>query len=278
MTLSERNSFFRITIVFCAVSAILAFAVSFLVLPIYKMQVMEEAVFRPAGFFQVFISRFLEVNYFAVHASVIMAVFFSITGIILIYSFFEQTSVPEILYIAFFIVSFSFETIRFILPLHLIYDIPSLYLLIASHVLLFTRYFGIFSLFAASVCAAGLEVQKTRNIIIVIFIAALVITFSVPIDTQRWDTSLNMVNSDVPMFRLVETVTFLITVLSFFVAVNIHSSKDYANIGIGVMFVLIGRNLLLSADNWVCPVPGILLLSFGIWVVCSKLHKIHLWL
>ena len=276
MTLSERNAFFKAGIALCAVFTLLIIAASFVVVPVYPT--MEENTRRPAGVFQVFISRFLKVDYLAVHSSVAMAVLFSIAGIILIYSFFEQTSAAEILYIAFFTVSLSFEAIRLIMPLSLIYAIPSFYILIALRVLLFARYFGIFSLFTASVFAAGLEVQNNRNIILIIFIAALVITFSVPIDTQNWDTSLNMVNGYISMFRLIEAAAFITTVISFFIAVNVRGSKDYAYIGFGVMLALIGRNLLLGADNWVCPVPGILLLSIGTWFVCSKLHKIHLWL
>jgi len=276
MTLSERNTFFKVGIAFCAVSVFLFVAASFLAVPVY--QTMEENTRRPSDFIHFVISRLLNVNYISVHSSIAAAVLFSIVGLILIYSFFEQTSAPEILYIVIFTMSFSFETIRVLLPLHLIFDIPSLYMLIATRVLLFARYFSIFSLFAASVCAAGLEVQKTGNVIIIIFIAVLVIVFSVPIDTQNWDTSLNMIKGNTYMFRLIEAVVFLITVISFFVAANIRGSKDYANIGIGVMLALIGRGLLLNADNWVTPVPGILLLSVGIWFVCSKLHKIHLWL
>jgi len=276
MTLSERNTFFKAGIAFCVVSVLLLVAASFLVVPVY--QTMEENTRRPSDLIHVIISRFLNVNYIAVHSSVAAAVLFSIIGLILIYSFFEQTPAPEILYIVIFTLSFSFETIRVLLPLHLIFDIPSFYMLMATRVLLFARYFSIFSLFAASVCAAGLEVQKTGNIIIIIFIAVLVIVFSVPIDTQNWDTSLNMIKGNTYMFRLIEVVAFFITVISFFVAANVRGSKDYAYIGIGVMLALLGRGLLLSADNWVTPVLGILLLSAGLWFVCSKLHKIHLWL
>jgi len=41
---------------------------------------------------------------------------------------------------------------------------------------------------------------------------------------------------------------------------------------------LSGRTLLLSADNWTSPAAGILLLSAGTWFICSRLHKINLWL
>jgi len=276
MTLSERNAFFRVKIVFCALSALMILVASFIVVPVYST--MQENTRRPADFMQVFLSRFLNANYLAVHSSIIMVVLFSFVGIILIYSFFEQTSAPEILYIAFFTVSFAFEPIRLVFPLGVIYDIPSFYLLAASRVLIFARYFGLFSLFTASVCAAGLEVQKFRNILMIIFFASLVITFGAPIDTQVWDTGLNVIRGYTFMFTMIEIVIFVTTVAGFFVAVNVRSSKEYTYIGIGVALALIGRGLLLRTDNWACPVPGIFLLSFGTWLICSKLHKIHLWL
>ena len=220
----------------------------------------------------------MSASYYAVHASLIMSVVFSLFAVILIHSFFERTSAPEILYIAIFAISFAFEAIRLILPLQSIFNFPSFYVRAASRILLFARFFSIFSLFAAGLCAAGLDVQKTRNVIFVIIIASLVITMGVPIDVLNWDTSLNMVNGYASMFRMIGLVAFLTTMISFFIAAKIRGSKEYNYVALGVLLALIGRNILLNTDNWICPVLGILLLSFGTWFLCSKLHKIHLWL
>jgi hypothetical protein len=274
MTLSGRNAFFRVGIVFCAVSTLLILIASFFLMPDYPS--MNENARRPSGFLQSILGNFLDVNYIAVHISLVMVVLFSLAGIIMILSFFEQTSAPEILYIAFFTVSFAFETIRIILPLQSIYDIPSFYTLLASRVLLFARFFGIFSLFAAGICAAGLEVQMTRNVILVIIVAALVL-IGVPIDAQSWDTSLNVIYGFNSMVGLIEIIVFLTTIVSFLIAVNVRGSREYAYIGIGIMIALVGRYLLLYFDNWAGPIPGILMLSFGTWFACSKLHKIYLW-
>jgi hypothetical protein len=277
MTLRDRNVFFKAGIVISALCTILVLLSCFSILPAYSM--MEENNHRPPEIIQVFISRFLKVNYIAVHASLVMAVLFSFVALILIHYYFEQTQVPEIIYIAFFTVSFSFEIFRLIVPLqNFVSHIPSLYLLIASRILLFSRYFGIFSLFEASVCAAGFSEDKSRNIIMIIVIAALIITLGVPIDTQIWDTSLNMVNGFTSMFRLIEAVMLITTVASFFIAVNVRGSKEYAFIGLGALLALVGRNILLGTDNWASPISGILMLSLGIWFICSKLHKLHLWL
>jgi hypothetical protein len=259
MTLSERNIFFKAGIILCAVMALLMTAVSFFLIPVYPSMTASN-------------------NYYAVHASLIMIVLFSLAGMILIFIFFERTSAPEILYISFFAVSMSFEIIRLVLPLHFIQEFPSFYLLCAWKVLLFARYFGIFSLFTAGICAAGLEVQTTRNIILFLTISVLAVTLGVPIDTQDWNASLNMVTGYSSIFKLIEAVAFIVTAVSFVVAVKVRGSKEYAYVGIGVVIALTGRGILLGSENWVSPIIGILLLSFGTWFICSKLHKIHLWL
>jgi hypothetical protein len=276
MTLSERNVFFKAGIAFCCIITLLTIAASFLTIPVYSG--MEETNRRPLYLFQAISGSFLESSYFAVHASLVMAILFSLAGMLFIHFFFERTSAPEILYISLFTLSFSFEIIRLILPLHLINTFPLLYLLGASRILLFARYFGLFSLFVASVCAAGLDVQKTRYIILILIIAVLLITFGVPIDTQVWDTGFNMITGYPFLFKMIEVVVFITTILTFFVAAKIRDLNEYANVGIGAMLALIGRNILIGTDNWAGTVFGIVLLSFGTWFLCSKLHKIHLWL
>ena len=276
MTLYERNTFFKLGILFCSLCTLLLVFASFLTIPSY--QNIDENFHRPNGIFQGITGFFMENDYYAVHSSLILSVLFSFIGIILIFYFFERTSAPEILYIAFFTISLSFEVIRLILPMHFIYNFPSVYVRIAFKILFFARYFGIFSLFAASICAAGLDVQKTRNVIFAIFIAVLLIIFGVPIDVLSWDTSLNMVNGFSSTFKMIELTVYLTAMISFFIAAKTRDSKEYIYVAIGMILALFGRNILLNTDNWISPVFGILLLSFGTLFLCSKLHRIHLWL
>ena len=277
MTLYERNTFFKVGIVFCIIFTILTAAASYLIIPVYS-SIMEENISRPAHIMQRITGKFLESNYFAVHTSLVFAVLFSLVGMILLHYFYERTSTPEILYVSFFIFSFSFEIIRLIVPMNLIYHYPVFYLLSAAKILHFTRYFGIFALFTAGVCAAGLEAQKTRNIVLILLVVVLLVVLGIPIDTQTWDTSFKMVNGYKSLLTMMEVVVFITTSVSFLAAAKIRDSKDYIYVGIGVVLALSGRNVLLGTDNWAGPALGILLLSFGTWIICSKLHKIHLWL
>ncbi|WP_461246779.1 hypothetical protein [Treponema sp. R6D11] len=277
MTLSERNTFFKIGIALSSICTLFVAAASFLIIPVFP-EIMGEYTRRPDNIFQLLTGFFMRNNYYAVYVSLAAVVLYSLISIIFIHFFFERTSSPEILYIAIFTLSFALEAVRFILPLQQIFYFSLFYVGLATRLLLFARYFSIFSLFSAGLCAAGLEVQKTRNVIFVLIIAAMVITIGVPIDNSNWDTSLNIVNSYNTMFTLVSAAAFITTMISFFIAAKIHDTREYSSIAVGVMLALAGRGFVVNVDNWIGLIPGIILLSIGTIILCSKLHKIHLWL
>jgi len=276
MTLSERNSFFKTGIFFCALVILLVSAASFFTIPVYSE--IEENDMRPDYLFGVISGLILANNYFAVHAALILAALYSFIGLMLIYSFFERTPTPEILYIAIFTISLSFESLRLFLPLHWVFNFPSFYLRIIARILLFARFFGIFSLFTAGLCAAGMDVQKTRNAIFIIVIAALVIVLSVPVDVHSWDTGFNLTSGNSVLFRMIELLAAVTTMASFLIAAKIRGAKEYIYAAIGIILSFLGRNFLLGTDNWIGAGMGIALLSFGTYYLCSKVHKIHLWL
>jgi hypothetical protein len=238
----------------------------------------SEIARRSEGIFYALAGKFFDANLLATHCCIVALVLFSFLSMIFIYQFFEKTQSPEILYVGIFAASFSIEALRLILPLGWVYEIPSLYLLVASRLILFGRYFGIFSLFTASVYAVSFGGQKQRNTIMPITITTLLIALGIPIDTQIWDSSLTLIHGYTPMFRLIEAGTFLITTISFFIAAWLRSSREFIFIGTGSVLVFLGRNILLSADAWVGLPSGLLFLAVGIWLICTKLHKIYLWL
>jgi len=276
MTLSDRNSFFKVGIFFCAVIILLILAASFLIVSSYPE--IEENSRRPNDFFRIITGWILGNSYYAVHAALSLAAIFSFIVMIIIHSFFERTPAPEILYIAFFTISLSLEAFRLFLPLNFIFLFPSFYLRITARVLLFARFFGLFSLFTAGLCAAGLNVQKYRNAIFIIIIAVLAVTLGVPIDVHTWDTGFNFLSGYPTTFKMIEILVFITTVASFLIAAKTRDSKDYVYVAVGVVFALIGRSILLGTDNWIGVAAGITLLIVGIWFLCTKVHKIHLWL
>ena len=276
MTLSSRNNCFKAGIIYCVLSVLFIIAASFAALPVYSSFDME-AIRRSAGIFQGLTSRFFPPSFYAVHISISALALFSLCAQCLIFYYFEKTQVPEILFIALFIMSFAFESVRLILPLQQIYASPAFYVLIASRILLFGRYFGLFSFLAASLYAVGLEIQKQQNIIFIAAITSLAIALGTPIDAFSWNTNFNAISGYASVLGMLNAGAALITITSFLIAAYVRGSRDYVFIGIGALLAFAGRSIILNADSW-AALPGFFLLFWGLWLICKYLHKEYLWL
>ena len=277
MTLSERNDVFKGGIVISLICLLICIAASIKVIPVYP-SMEQEVIARSRGIFHTLAEKLFNAQFLAVNCCIMVSVLFSFLSIFLIYFSFEKTQSPEILFIAFFAASFAPETLRLIIPLGHIYDIPSLYYLMVSRVILFCRCFGIFSLFAASMYAVGFGAQRQRNVIMVIVVIALFIALGVPVDNQTWDAGLNMISGYNKMFFLIEIGTFIFTTISFFIVAWSRGSREFVYIGTGAVLVFFGRNILLGADTWAGPAAGTVSLVLGTWLICKNLHKVYLWL
>lgn len=276
MTLSARNNIFRGGIILSSLCLALCFIASVKAIPAYALMETEAVLRR--GLSQVFFGKLFEARLLAVHCCILALGLYSFLSIVATYFYFEKTQSPEVLFVVFFAASFSPEMLRLVIPLGQLYNIPSLYMLMASRVILFARHFGIFSLFVASVFAAGYQTQRQRDVIMFTIVTALIMAIGVPIDTQTWDSSFNMINGYASMFRLVEVGTFLITAFSFFVAAWSRRSREYIFIGAGSVLAFLGRTILLSADTWASLPVAMVFLIAGTWLLCVNLHKIYLWL
>jgi hypothetical protein len=277
MTLSNRNFFFKAGILIASATLVGIGAVSRIALPLYPALI-PRAVLRSQGIIQALAGHFLSPAPYVPFITIVTAVAYSLITMILIYYFFEKTQAPEILFVAFFTLSFSFESVRLIVPLGSAWELPGVYLLAAYRVLIFGRYFGLFSLFVAGVCASGLEIREPRNIVLLILGITLIVALGMPIDGLSWDSALCLINGYASMFRLVETGIILITIDSFLVSAYIRGAREYVFIGIGTLLVSVGRNLLLTADTWATPLPGLAILIAGTWFICNQLHRVYLWL
>ena len=276
MTLSARNNILIGGIVFCSISVLFIITASFDAVPVFSSINIED-LRRSTGIFQDLTGRLLGPNFYAVYISIIFLTLFSLASIGVIYHYFEKTKVSEMLYVILFILSAACESARLILPLQQVYKIPFLYPLIASRILLFSRYFGFFSLFTASVFASGFETQKARYPILIIAVTSLIIALGTPVDTFTWSTNFNTINGNVSMFRLLDTGILIVTLAGFLVSAYTRGSKEYVFISVGTFLAVMGRNILFTTDSWAC-LAGMILLSLGTWLICSRLHKVYLWL
>lgn len=277
MTLSARNKFFKGGIILAGLSLGLVAAGGYFAFPAYPAAA-ESASMRSEGAIQAFAAGFAKPSAYVPFWTMAAAAAYSLISIIFINYFFEKTQSPEIIFLGFFVISLSFELARMAIPLKIAFSLPSMYLIAACRVLLFGRYFGLFSLFAASLYAAGLDAQKQQSALFSMIMASLLIALNAPVDGLVWDSSLKTLNGYGPMLAMVELGVLAAGIITFFISAYTRGSKTYSSIGLGAFFVFAGRNLLVKSDTWITPIPGILLLGAGTWFICSRLHKEYLWL
>ena len=277
MTLAARNVFFRGGMLFAALSLCLIAAGAYFAFPAYPEAAASAAV-RSRGIIQALIKNLADSSAYVPFCTMLGAAAYSLISIILIYYFFEKTQSPEILFFGFFVISLSFEFARVIIPLGKVFPFPAIYLMTGSRFLIFGRYFGLFSLFAASVYAAGYNAQKQQSAFFILILASLVIALNVPIDNLAWDSALMPLNGYSTMFAIVEAGILAVTILTFLISAYTRGSRTYIFIGLGTFMVFIGRNIFLNSDTWITPIPGLLLLAIGTWFVSSRLHREYLWI
>ena len=277
MTLTVRNNCFKGGIILAALSLFSVAAAGYFTFSFFP-DIAASAALRPLGLLQSYVHDLTEVSAYVPFWTMLGAAVYSLVGIVIIYFFFEKTQAPEILFLSFFTISLSFEFARILIPLTGILTFPPLYTIVAFRALLFGRYFGLFSLFAASVYAAGLDAQKQQSVFSLSVLAALLIAANVPVDSLIWDSTFVFAMGYNSMLTMVEIGLMAVTIVTFFVSAYIRESNSYIFIGIGVLMAYLGRRFLIFSDNWITPLPAILLLSLGTWLACSRIHKIYLWL
>ena len=276
MTLSVRNNFLKVGILLAALSLCFAAAGGYFAFSSFP-QATVSAALRSRGIVQTLTAESFTPFAYVPFFTILGAVSYSFVSIILIYYFFEKTQSPEIFFFALFVISLSVEAARILLPLKAVFPFPVMYLLSASRVLLFSRYFGLFSLFAASVHAAGLDIQKQQTVFLMLVLSALVITLPIPIDILVWDSSLLLWNGYDFMLRMTGVGILVITLITYFISAYTRGSRNYIATGIGSFLALAGRNILVSSDTWETSIPAFLVLIAGTWLVCSRLRREYLW-
>ena len=276
MTLSVRNNFFRGGICISVLSLVLICLGGYLSYSGFS-EAASSAILRSGGVIQNLITRSIPPSDMVPFIVMVFSAVYSLVSIFLIFFNFEKTQAPEILFIAFFVLSLSFEITRIMLPLQLIHSFPVLYVTFSARILLFARYFGIFSLFAAGVYAAGLDIQNQLNAFFLMVLASLVIAVNIPVNALVWDSSFKMMNGYGSMLSMVEIGVIIITIITFFISAYTRGANTFVLVGIGVFMIFIGRNILITSDNYLSMALGVLLLTAGTCLTVIKLHKEYLW-
>ncbi|MDR0909390.1 MAG: hypothetical protein LBM77_06440 [Spirochaetaceae bacterium] len=277
MTLQGRNNIFRALTVFALVCILLVALATWTAIGAYP-GIIKAAAERPDTLSVRFLGSLFPPEPYIQFIAILFSSVFAFISLLLINRSFEQTQSPEIVFIVFWTASLALESAQILLPLCIAKNLPGIFLVAAYRVQLFGRYFGLFSLFAASVAASGLEMQKYASAILIILVCALIVSLGTPIDSNAWNTSLDMINGYQSLLQFVNIVIIVITVITYLIAAYTRGQKEYVLIALGAALAWTGKNLLTNADIWVNLPLAAIGLSLGVWLMVSRLHKIYLWL
>jgi len=277
MTVDQRNLYFKAGIILSLLCLAMIIVMAEKLLPFYP-ELCGGALHRPEGFLQNITDRFFSTAPASVFTSLIVSAFYTLCVSVLLFVFFEKTQSPEILFIGVFALSFAFETLRIMVPLHKMYVFPSTLLTAGTRLLFSGRFSGILALFISSLYAAGLNIQKQGSIILTMLITILLVTLRIPVNGQSWDTSLAMLTGYSTLFRHTETVLIIITIITFLAASFTKDTREYRFVALGIFLAFLGRGLLIGADTWPALTLGILILVGGTWFIMLWLHRVYLWL
>jgi hypothetical protein len=214
---------------------------------------------------------------YTAYVTVLAALIYALLTLIFIYYLFEKTQSVEVHFFIFFVFSFVFEALRLGIPSRIAFNLPGLLLGFSARTLVFCRFFGVFSLFTASLFSAGLKIEKEEAVLFPLIIITLCLSMTVPINTFTYDTTLCLSNGYPVIFRVMTGLVAFFSALSFFYGAWQSGTKEYYIIGAGALLAFIGRNFLLDADFYLLAAAGFILLGAGSCIICLYLRKLYLW-
>jgi hypothetical protein len=254
--------------------ALLAFAASAVeILPLYPELVSAKAVRT----IPVFIGRLLPPPApYAVFAATGIAVLFAFAGQICLFYFFERTQSVEIRFLGIFLFSLAFEVMRIAIPLKTAFNLSGYIPVIASRLVIFGRFYGLFAVFAAALYASGFKTRKDETVTFTIAAAAMLFAFRLPIDMFNFGTNLYPVTGFSGIFNSTSVAIVLLAMYCFVSGAYAHGNREYYLLAPGVLAAVAGRALLLNADTWQLLFPGAALLGFGVWFTGVQYRRIYL--
>jgi hypothetical protein len=204
----------------------------------------------------------------------ILICFFSCTVLKRLY---QRTASAEIFFFMFFLFSISFEVIWLWSGVAIVTGAPVFLGILLSKILLFGRFFGLISLLFSSLYAIEMSYQKFPILMLSPVLISLALTYTLPIDSSALTNNFLYKLGDIKSHWIVTIVLEIVTILNFLIAAYKREKPSFAWIALGVLLILLGREMLIFMHS---PLPiaiSILLAIIGIWLFSRQIYRIYLW-
>ncbi len=202
---------------------------------------------------------------------------FSILAGVLLQVFFRKTTSSEMFYFIFFIISLSMEAARVAQIYVQVANLPPYYAVVLTRAIYFGRFFGVFCLFSAGLYATGIDYQRFEIVLGIALLIAFTLSFSIPVSSETTFPDLvNRLGGSAQVILALFALQ-LFSVLNFVLASVLKRSRDYLIMAFGLLFAVVGLDLLYFTDAVVPAAAGAFLLSAGTVLFANRTHEVYLW-
>jgi hypothetical protein len=274
MTISLRNTFVRIGLAVCA-----ALFIAFTAGIVFGGKAFQSNVPSLAGRSE--IPSFLwnakpNLGVFALASGFPIA--FSLAATALFLRYFKKTASPESFLFAVFALSVSLEAFRTLQFLALGPDGSMIYRVSVTRMVFFSRFFGVLNLFAASLYSVGINYQSYERVLLIEFLIAFSVAMLIPVNGDAIEPGMICSLGYGSMLKTIYYAIAAFAFLDLVVASGMKGSKEYAAAGIGILAIVLGREVLSAVPSLPWVLVGIAVMGGGGYLFLSRMHKLYLWL
>jgi hypothetical protein len=202
---------------------------------------------------------------------------FSFGGGLLLQTFFRKTVSSEMFFFIFFVISVSFEGARVAQLVIAAQTAPAYFEILVTRAVYFSRFFGVFCLFTAGLYATGIDYQRFEIVLGISLLLAFTLAFSIPVSSETpLTTMLNRIGSRSQLLVVFFAIE-VFSVLNFLLASFLKRNRDYIWMALGLLLVIVGKDLLFFVVSPVPDAAAALLLIGGTFLFGHRTHIVYLW-
>jgi hypothetical protein len=198
--------------------------------------------------------------------------------LVIITHFFRKISAPEVFFFLVFLFTLTLDLAKILQPLTTLLELPRSYATTGTRVVYFGNILGVFCLFTSSLYIAGVTYQKTGTALGIALLVAFSLVYAIPVDSLELNPSLVHTVGEEMSVHIVLSVIYVLTILNTIYGVVGTQDSEYAVLLIGIVLLVIGRQLLFFLGTPLICAGGLGATIAGAVVFAGKSRRMYLWL
>ena len=202
----------------------------------------------------------------------------SLVAVIILYAQFRKTASPEIFFFLLFLLSLGTEGIRILPATAEILAVPAYFSNLVIRALYFSRFLGLFSIFAAGLFSNGMQYQKLSMAFGFILLTAFTLASTMPISDEVLKSGAGIYMFNIFNIMLIMLTIQSLSIINFIIAWIRNNNRDYIWLAGACLLLLSGFQLSLTGGELWLRAAGFLAMCTGTVLFSRRTHEIYLWI